>query len=79
MAGRRVLAAVSASVFACLLVSCTTAGEDSGAAPQAASEAPAGPLAFPGALGWAAQTPGGRGGEIIRVTNLNPLPRPISL
>ncbi len=28
-------------------------------------------LAFPGALGWAADTPGGRGGQIIRVTNLN--------
>ena len=27
--------------------------------------------AFPGAEGWAAQTPGGRGGRIIRVTNLN--------
>jgi hypothetical protein len=27
--------------------------------------------AFPGALGWASQTPGGRGGRIIRVTNLN--------
>ena len=27
--------------------------------------------AFPGALGWASQTPGGRGGQIIRVTNLN--------
>jgi hypothetical protein len=26
--------------------------------------------AFPGALGWAAQTPGGRGGEIVRVTTL---------
>lgn len=26
--------------------------------------------AFPGAEGWAAQTPGGRGGRIIRVTNL---------
>ena len=26
--------------------------------------------AFPGALGWAAQTPGGRGGRIIRVTTL---------
>ncbi|MEO8384075.1 MAG: pectate lyase [Betaproteobacteria bacterium] len=25
---------------------------------------------FPGAVGWAAQTPGGRGGKIIRVTNL---------
>lgn len=27
--------------------------------------------AFPGAVGWAAQTPGGRGGRIIRVTNLD--------
>ena len=27
--------------------------------------------AFPGALGWAAQTPGGRGGRIIRVTTLD--------
>src|SRR5215831_19786400 len=28
-------------------------------------------LAFPGALGWAARTPGGRGGAIVRVTNLD--------
>ncbi|HYE44653.1 MAG TPA: pectate lyase [Caulobacter sp.] len=28
------------------------------------------PLAFPGALGWAARTPGGRGGQILRVTTL---------
>lgn len=28
--------------------------------------------AFPGAQGWAAHTPGGRGGEIIRVTTLAP-------
>lgn len=27
--------------------------------------------AFPGAVGWASQTPGGRGGQILRVTNLN--------
>lgn len=27
--------------------------------------------AFPGAVGWAAQTPGGRGGRIIKVSNLN--------
>lgn len=27
--------------------------------------------AFPGAVGWASDTPGGRGGQIIRVTNLN--------
>jgi hypothetical protein len=29
-------------------------------------------IAFPGALGWAAHTPGGRGGQIIRVTTLAP-------
>lgn len=29
-------------------------------------------LAFPGAQGWAAHTPGGRGGKIIRVTTLAP-------
>lgn len=32
----------------------------------------AAPLAFPGAMGWAATTPGGRGGRIIKVTTLNP-------
>lgn len=40
----------------------------SGAAPARAQDA--GP-AFPGALGWASATPGGRGGQIIRVTNLD--------
>ena len=29
------------------------------------------PLAFPGAVGWAATTPGGRGGKVIRVTTLD--------
>lgn len=28
-------------------------------------------LAFPGAVGWAKNTPGGRGGKIIKVTNLS--------
>jgi len=38
-------------------------------APTSASERL---LAFPGALGWAADTTGGRGGKIIRVTTLSP-------
>lgn len=45
--------------------------------PAAISAAPArkavptpGQVAFPGAVGWAATTPGGRGGRIIRVTTL---------
>ncbi len=32
---------------------------------------PVAKLAFPGALGWAATTPGGRGGQILKVTTLN--------
>jgi len=42
---------------------------------QAASPAiatPAAAIAFPGATGWAATTPGGRGGKIIKVTTLAP-------
>ena len=40
---------------------------------EASANANAGPLpAFPGALGWAANTPGGRGGKILRVTTLTP-------
>lgn len=34
------------------------------------SPALAAPLAFPGAQGWAARTPGGRGGRILKVTTL---------
>jgi hypothetical protein len=37
------------------------------------AQAPAtAPPAFPGASGWAAHTPGGRGGHILRVTTLKP-------
>ena len=37
----------------------------------AAAQGSAGAAAFPGAVGWAAATPGGRGGAIVRVTNLD--------
>ena len=39
--------------------------------PDAVQAQAAGQLAFPGAVGPAAKTPGGRGGRIIRVTNLD--------
>ena len=41
------------------------------AAATADLNAASAPLAFPGAQGWAAHTPGGRGGKIIKVTSLN--------
>jgi len=40
------------------------------AAPVAPTRPEPGMLAFPGALGWAARTPGGRGGRILKVTTL---------
>lgn len=44
-----------------------------GASPFAFAQAPQGTtLAFPGAVGWARTTPGGRGGAILRVTTLAP-------
>lgn len=47
-------------------------GLSAGASTQAVRAAEAGPaLAFPGAQGWAAHTPGGRGGAILRVTTLD--------
>ena len=55
-AGRRLAAALIA-LLACASASFATAAE---------------PLAFPGALGWAATTPGGRGGKLLRVTTLAP-------
>jgi len=40
------------------------------AALPASANAAQGALAFPGAQGWAAHTPGGRGGKLLRVTTL---------
>jgi len=52
-----------------LAVSCFAIGAHAAKAPSA-DAADKSLLAFPGALGWAAHTPGGRGGAIIKVTTL---------
>lgn len=59
---RHTLISACLGLFAVLALSLAT---------PAPTLAQSGPLAFPGALGWASATPGGRGGQIIRVTNLN--------
>jgi pectate lyase len=65
---------VARSVFAGLALSLVAAGTAFAAWPLGKAEstppAPAAPRAFEGAQGWAATTPGGRGGRIIRVTTL---------
>lgn len=48
-----------------LAMTASSAGDDATAQPTAPTT-----LAFPGAVGWAAHTPGGRGGRVIRVTTL---------
>ena len=53
------------SVFARLLFSATVGAFAASGLRAAETE-----FAFPGAVGWAAHTPGGRGGKIIRVTTL---------
>lgn len=54
-------------------VSPASAAAQPAASPKPLSPATAAaPLAFPGAVGWAATTPGGRDGRIIRVTTLAP-------
>ncbi len=55
---RRLLRLLPAAALGCWLLA-------AGAVPGQAAD-----TAFPGAVGWAAGTPGGRGGEIIRVTTL---------
>ena len=60
------IAAIAAALVLPLTVPAAAVAQT--AAPAAAEAALP---AFPGALGWASRTPGGRGGQIIRVTNLN--------
>lgn len=60
------IAAVAAALVLPLAASAATHAQT-----PAPAQAEASLPAFPGALGWASRTPGGRGGRIIRVTNLN--------
>jgi pectate lyase len=56
-----------------LIVSLAAAGVALAAgaqAPRQSQARQAAGLAFPGAVGWAATTPGGRGGRIVKVTTL---------
>lgn len=59
-------------LLATLLPVWTAVALGAGSAPTAASPVTVGALAFPGAAGPAAATPGGRGGQILRVTTLEP-------
>ncbi len=63
-----VVAAISATVCLIGIGATATARIARHAPPAIAVAAPV--LAFPGAQGWAATTPGGRGGQIIKVTTL---------
>ncbi|HEY2783309.1 MAG TPA: hypothetical protein VGI90_21225 [Steroidobacteraceae bacterium] len=65
---RLLTAAFGAALLLASLVVAAAPAKVSKAAPAAASPQPL--LAFPGAMGWAATTPGGRNGQIIRVTTL---------
>jgi hypothetical protein len=70
MAGFRYLTAVCVSAL--LVAGQADAAKHARHKPVSPASAPAAQLlAFPGAMGWAATTPAGRGGAIIKVTNLN--------
>ena len=61
LASRLAAGALAATVAACVVAQ----------APDSEPKAPApSTLAFPGAVGWAAATPGGRGGRVVKVTTL---------
>jgi pectate lyase len=59
---RSMIAALGASILAILFSNCSVVAGDKRSTLKA----------FPGAEGWGAVTAGGRGGKVIKVTNLNP-------
>ncbi|MBU6296934.1 MAG: pectate lyase [Alphaproteobacteria bacterium] len=69
---RRLLGSLSLVFGAVLIAASVNAAPIGHAARNKTVAAPASHpmLAFPGAMGWAATTPGGRGGKIIKVTTL---------
>lgn len=62
--------ALLAAVALLPLAACSSLSQASAGSPAATGARAAGLPSFPGALGWAADTAGGRGGQIIRVTSL---------
>ena len=62
----RLLGTVLLAACTAVMAVSTSAAEPKAAPPAQSNEL----LAFPGAAGWAAHTPGGRGGQVIRVTTL---------
>jgi pectate lyase len=63
--GMRTISATLVASFAAWVALAVTAQ-----APADSRRGQAAPVAFPGAVGWAAATPGGRGGRIVKVTTL---------
>ena len=64
-----ILAALLASTHAVAGTDTASDANARGSLPSTSADAKSLP-AFPGAVGWAANTPGGRGGKLIRVTTL---------
>ncbi len=67
---RSLLATLGSRLSVMVAIATTLAGSHALAATSQSSTPQEPPLAFPDAVGWAAHTPGGRGGQLIRVTTL---------